>query len=66
METEIKQLLEQNNQLLRENNEMLKDIIAYINYVVAHGDQENRNDFLMDIAANLFANRIDGRVSNRL
>ena len=66
MDKELKQsidyqtkLLEDNNKLLRENNEMLRDIIAYINYVVVHGDQENRNDFLMNIAANIIGNRVD-------
>lgn len=44
--------------LLRENNEMLKFIVACINRNNANADNENMNDFLMNVAANIISNKI--------
>lgn len=46
-------------QLTRENNYMLKQIIAYINRINANADNENNNDFIRNILANLISNTID-------
>lgn len=49
-------------QLVREtheNNKMLKSIIKAINTHIAHHPQENRNDFLMNVLANLISNGVD-------
>ena len=47
-------------ELLKENNKMLKEIIRYINYINAHADTENNNDFVRNVVANLVSNRIPG------
>lgn len=47
-------------ELLKENNKMLKEIIRYINYINAHADAENNNDFVRNVVANLVSNRIPG------
>lgn len=52
----LKEILE----LLKENNKMLKEIIRYINYINAHADAENNNDFVRNVVANLVSNRIPG------
>lgn len=39
---------------------MLKEIIRYINYINAHADAENNNDFVRNVVANLVSNRIPG------
>lgn len=46
-------------QLTEENNYMLKQIIAYINSVNRNADNENNNDFIRNILANLISNTID-------
>ena len=49
-------------QLVREtheNNKMLKSIIKAINTHIAHHPQENRNDFFMNVLANLISNGVD-------
>lgn len=46
-------------QLTRENNYMLKQIIAYLNHISANADNENNNDFIRNILANLISNTID-------
>lgn len=49
-------------QLVREtheNNKMLKSIIKAINTHIAYHPQENRNDFLMNVLANLISNGVD-------
>ena len=46
--------------LLKDNNRMLKEIIRYINYINAHADAENNNDFVRNVVANLVSNRIPG------
>ena len=52
----LKEILE----LLKDNNRMLKEIIRYINYINAHADAENNNDFIRNVVANLVSNRIPG------
>lgn len=52
----LKEILE----VSRDNNRMLKEIIKYINYVNAHADTENTNDFVRNVVANLVSNRIPG------
>lgn len=47
-------------ELLKENNKMLKEIIRYINYINAHAETENNNDFVRNVVANLVSNRIPG------
>lgn len=39
-----------------ENNIMLRQIIKYINLTIAHHNQENENDFGMNVLANLISN----------
>ena len=49
-------------QLVREtheNNIMLRQIIKYLNYEIAHANQENANDFNMNVIANLISNGLD-------
>lgn len=49
-------------QLVREtheNNKMLRSIIKAINTHIAHHPQENRNDFFMNVLANLISNGVD-------
>lgn len=46
--------------LLKENNKMLKEIIRYINYINAHAETENNNDFVRNVVANLVSNRVPG------
>ena len=41
-----------------ENNIMLRQIIKYINLTIAHHNQENENDFGMNVIANLISNGI--------
>lgn len=52
----LKEILE----LLKDNNRMLKKIIRYINYINAHADTENNNDFVRNVVANLVSSRIPG------
>lgn len=42
-----------------ENNIMLKQIIKFINVHLSHANQENANDFNMNVIANLLSNGID-------
>lgn len=49
-------------QLTRENNYMLKQIIAYINSINHNADNENNNDFIRNILANLMSNTVDGNI----
>ena len=45
-----------------DNNRMLKQIISYINYINSRAEEENNNDFMRNIIANLFSNTMDGNV----
>ena len=50
------------NQLVREtheNNIMLKQIIKYLNHEIAYANQENTNDFNMNVIANLISSGLD-------
>lgn len=55
----MNQKMEELLQLTKENNYMLKQIIAYINHINANADNENNNDFIRNILANLVSNQID-------
>lgn len=48
-------------ELTRENNKMLKQIIAYINYINGNANNENENDFVRNVIANLMSNSLIGR-----
>ena len=43
-------------ELTRENNKMLKQIITYINYINSNASNENENDFVRNVIANLISN----------
>lgn len=54
-------------QLVREtheNNIMLKQIIKYLNHEIAYANQENTNDFNMNVIANLISSGLD--INNKL
>lgn len=51
----FKQLLKETH----ENNIMLKEIIKIINTYIANHNNENDNDFIRNILANLISNKID-------
>lgn len=51
----IRQLIKETH----ENNIMLKSIITAINTYIKHHPQENQNDFVMNIIANLISNGVD-------
>lgn len=55
----MNQKMEELLQLTKENNYMLKQIIAYINSVNCNADNENNNDFIRNILANLISNTMD-------
>ena len=49
-------------QLVREtheNNIMLRQIIKYLNHKIAYANQENANDFNMNVIANLISSGLD-------
>lgn len=49
-------------QLIREtheNNIMLRQIIKYLNHEIAYANQENANDFNMNVIANLISSGLD-------
>ena len=52
---EFKQLIKETN----ENNIMLRQIIKYLNHEIAYANQENANDFNMNVIANLVSNGLD-------
>lgn len=45
--------------LLKENNMMLKAICTYLANEAAGADRENRNDFFMNVLANIISNRVE-------
>ncbi len=51
----FKQLIKETH----ENNIMLRQIIKYLNHEIAYANQENANDFNMNVIANLISNGID-------
>lgn len=52
-------------QLTRDNNRMLREIISYINLINSQADNENTNDFIRNILANLISNCMDSNIMNR-
>ena len=52
---EFKQLIKETH----ENNIMLRQIIKYLNHEIAYANQENANDFNMNVIANLVSSRLD-------
>lgn len=44
--------------LTEDNNRMLREIVKYINYVNANADNENNNDFVRNVIANLISSSI--------
>lgn len=45
--------------LTKDNNRMLREIITYINLKNSLADNENNNDFIRNILANIISNNID-------
>lgn len=52
---EFKQFIKETH----ENNIMLKQIIKYLNHEIAYANQENANDFNMNVIANLISSGLD-------
>ena len=52
---EFKQLIRETH----ENNIMLRQIIKYLNHEIAYANQENANDFNMNVIANLISSGLD-------
>lgn len=52
---EFKQLIRETH----ENNIMLRQIIKYLNHEIVYANQENANDFNMNVIANLISSRLD-------
>ena len=52
---EFKQLIKETH----ENNIILLQIIKYLNHEIAYANQENANDFNMNVIANLISNGLD-------
>lgn len=52
---DFKQLIKETH----ENNIMLRQIIKYLNHEIAYANQENANDFNMNVIANLISNGLD-------
>jgi len=52
----LEKLLKENNKLLKENNVMLNQIIQYINIKEGYHHEENDDDFMRNILANLISN----------
>ena len=52
---EFKQFIKETH----ENNIMLRQIIKYLNHEIAYANQENANDFNMNVIANLISSGLD-------
>ena len=52
---EFKQLIKETH----ENNIMLRQIIKYLNHEISYANQENANDFNMNVIANLVSSGLD-------
>lgn len=52
---EFKQLIKETH----ENNIMLRQIIKYLNHEIAYANQENANDFNMNVIANFISSGLD-------
>ena len=44
--------------LTKENNKMLRQIIRYLNYISLNSENENNNDFIRNVIANIVSNRL--------
>ena len=53
------QAIEQIKDETHENNIMLKEIIRAINAYILNHNNENQNDFCMNVLANLISNNVD-------
>ena len=53
------QAIEQIKDETHENNIMLKEIIRSINAYILNHNNENQNDFCMNVLANLISNNVD-------
>lgn len=47
--------------LTEENNQMLKNIIGYIQYKISMANNENMNDFTMNVLANIISNQLENK-----
>ena len=47
--------------LTEENNQMLKNIIGYIQYKISMANNENMNDFSMNVLANIISNQLENK-----
>lgn len=47
--------------LTEENNHMLKNIIGYIQYKISMANNENMNDFNMNVLANIISNQLENK-----
>lgn len=55
MKDRIDELLE----ITYDNNRMLKQIVAYINYINSNAENENNNDFLRNMLANMISSSME-------
>ena len=53
-------------ELTRQNNDMLRQIIFYINCIEHNANSENVGDFIRNILANLFSNKVDSNVNRSI
>ena len=58
-ETFVLDTLKELKEEVHENNVMLKDIIKAINSFIQNHNNENQQDFFMNILANMISNNID-------
>lgn len=54
MKDRIDELLE----ITYDNNRMLKEIIKYINYINSNAENENNNDFIRNVIANVVSSTL--------
>lgn len=47
--------------LTEENNQLLKNIIGYIQYKISMANNENMNDFSMNVLANIISNQLENK-----
>ena len=47
--------------LAEENNQLLKNIIGYIKYKISMANNENMNDFSMNVLANIISNQLENK-----
>lgn len=54
MKDRIDELLE----ITYDNNRMLKEIVKYINYINSNAENENNNDFIRNVIANVVSSTL--------